>query len=136
MNPTSVLVTRPCDQAKTTSLDEWFLTAAERGNAATRLDSRHRDGAAWTTGNEVRPLIHGKPYFAELLSRVRDLRAGDVLLFTDWRGDPDQLLADAGPAVSAAFCEAARRGVAVRGLVWRSHPDRIRFSAQENRHLG
>ena len=111
-------------------------TAAERGNPATRLDSRHPDGAAWTTGNEVRPLIHGKPYFAELLSRVRDLRAGDLLLFTDWRGDPDEWLADAGPEVSAAFCAAARRGVAVRGLVWRSHLDRFQFSEQENRHLG
>ena len=38
-------------------LADWFLTAAERGNPATRLDSRHPDGAAWTTGNEVRPLI-------------------------------------------------------------------------------
>jgi hypothetical protein len=64
-------------------LNDWFLTAAERGNPATRLDSRHPDGLAWTVGNEVRPLIHGKPYFAELLSRVRDLRANDLLLFTD-----------------------------------------------------
>jgi phosphatidylserine/phosphatidylglycerophosphate/cardiolipin synthase-like enzyme len=117
-------------------LDDWFLTAAERGNPATRLDSRHPDGAALTTGNQVRPLIHGKTYFAELLARVRDLRAGDLLLFTDWRGDPDELLADAGPEVSAAFCAAARRGVAVRGLVWRSHLDRFQFSEQENRHLG
>jgi phosphatidylserine/phosphatidylglycerophosphate/cardiolipin synthase-like enzyme len=117
-------------------LHDWFLTAAERGNPATRLDSRHQDGAAWTTGNQVRPLIHGKTYFAELLSRVRDLRAGDLLLFTDWRGDPDELLADAGPQVSAAFCAAAGRGVTVRGLVWRSHLDRFQFSEQENRHLG
>jgi phosphatidylserine/phosphatidylglycerophosphate/cardiolipin synthase-like enzyme len=117
-------------------LEEWFLTAAERGNAATRLDNRHPDGAAWTTGNEVRPLIHGKAYFAELLSSVSALDAGDLLLFTDWRGDPDQWLADAGPAVSTAFGEAARRGVHVRGLVWRSHLDRLRFSGQENRHLG
>ncbi len=117
-------------------VNDWFLTAAERGNPATRLDSRHPGGAAWTVGNEVRPLIHGKPYFAELLSRVRDLRAGDLLLFTDWRGDPDEWLTDAGPAVSAAFGTAARRGVAVRGLVWRSHLDRLQFSGQENRHLG
>ncbi len=117
-------------------LDDWFLTAAERGNPATRLDSRHPDGAAWTTGNEVRPLIHGKPYFAELLSRVRDLRAGDLLLFTDWRGDPDQWLADAGPEVAAAFSDAARRGALVRGLVWRSHLDQLQFSGRENRHLG
>jgi phosphatidylserine/phosphatidylglycerophosphate/cardiolipin synthase-like enzyme len=117
-------------------LADWFLTAAERDNPATRLDSRHPDGAAWTTGNEVRALIHGKRYFAELLSRVRAMDGGDLLLFTDWRGDPDQWLGDAGPAVSTAFCEAARRGVHVRGLVWRSHLDRFRFSGQENRHLG
>jgi len=117
-------------------LDDWFLTSAERGNPATRLDSRHPDEAAWSRGNEVRPLIYGRPYFAELLSHVRYLGAGDLLLFTDWRGDPDEWLTDAGPAVSAAFCAAAQRGVAVRGLVWRSHLDRLRFSEQENRHLG
>jgi phosphatidylserine/phosphatidylglycerophosphate/cardiolipin synthase-like enzyme len=117
-------------------LADWFLTAAERGNPATRLDSRHPDGSAWTTGNDVRPLIHGKPYFAELLARVRDLRAGDLLLFTDWRGDPDELLADVGPEVGAAFCGAAQRGATVRGLVWRSHLDRFQFSERENRHLG
>jgi phosphatidylserine/phosphatidylglycerophosphate/cardiolipin synthase-like enzyme len=117
-------------------LHDWFLTAEQRGNPATRLDSRHPDGAAWTMGNEVRPLIHGKPYFAELLSRVSGLRAGDLLLFTDWRGDPDERLADAGPEVSAAFGAAAERGAEVRGLVWRSHLDRFQFSEQENRHLG
>jgi phosphatidylserine/phosphatidylglycerophosphate/cardiolipin synthase-like enzyme len=117
-------------------LNDWFLTAAERGNPATRLDSRHPDGTAWTAGNQVRPLIHGATYFAELLARVRELRAGDLLLFTDWRGDPDELLADGGPEVSAAFCAAARRGATVRGLVWRSHLDRFQFSQQENRHLG
>ena len=67
-------------------VDEWFLTAAERGNTATRLDSRHPDGAAWTTGNQVRPLLHGAAYFSELLAAVRAMEAGDLLLFTDWRG--------------------------------------------------
>ena len=31
---------------------------------------------------------------------------------------------------------AARRGVSVKGLLWRSHADRLGFSAKENRHLG
>jgi phosphatidylserine/phosphatidylglycerophosphate/cardiolipin synthase-like enzyme len=115
-------------------LDDWFLTATERGNPATRLDDG--DGVAWSAGNQVRPLIHGAPYFAELLSQVSALRAGDLLLFTDWRGDPDERLAEAGPSVTEAFCAAARRGVVVRGLVWRSHLDRLQFSKQENRHLG
>ncbi len=115
---------------------DWFLSAAERGNPATRLDSRHGDGAAWTSGNEVRPLIHGSRYFAELASRVAQLSAGDLLLFTDWRGDPDERLGPAGPAVSDAFCAAAKRGVRVAGLIWRSHFDRLAYSEEENRHLG
>src|SRR5664280_120470 len=39
-------------------------------------------------------------------------------------------------AVSRALCEAAGRGVDVRGLVWRSHLDKVGLSAAENRHLG
>jgi len=84
----------------------------------------------------VRPLVHGAAYFAELLAGVEGLRAGDSLLFTDWRGDCDELLAGAGSEVAHVLCAAARRGVVVKGLVWRSHPDRLRFSARENRHLG
>jgi phosphatidylserine/phosphatidylglycerophosphate/cardiolipin synthase-like enzyme len=116
-------------------IDDWFLTAAERGNPATGLDAR-RGGVAWSAGNEVRPLIHGAAYFAELLARVPALRAGDLLMFTDWRGDANELLTPAGPAIADLFCAAARRGVLVRGLLWRSHLDRFRFSRQENRQLG
>ena len=118
-------------------LDEWFLTAAQRGNPATRLDSRHPDGLAWSVGNEVRPLIHGMSYFDRLLTRVNAMQTGDLLMFTDWRGDPDEWL-DGGPdtAVADVFCAAAKRGVLVRGLLWRSHLDRFQFSEQENRSLG
>jgi phosphatidylserine/phosphatidylglycerophosphate/cardiolipin synthase-like enzyme len=117
-------------------IDDWFLTSAERGNPATRLDSRHGNGMAWTAGNRVRPLIHGATYFAELATRIPATRAGDLVLFTDWRGDPDERLAEQGPQISHLLCEAAQRGVTVRGLVWRSHLDRFQFSEQENRHLG
>ena len=119
------------------ALPEWFLSAAERRNPATRLDRRHPDGAAWSTGNAATPLVHGAHYFAELVDCVTQLQRGDLLLFTDWRGDPDQLLTgDPDSAVSQAFCEAARRGVDVRGLIWRSHLDKLAFSSAENRHLG
>jgi phosphatidylserine/phosphatidylglycerophosphate/cardiolipin synthase-like enzyme len=127
---------RPRILAGDVGVDEWFLTAAERGNTATRLDSRHRDGAAWTTGNQVRPLLHGAAYFAELLAAVRALEAGDLLLFTDWRGDPDERLDGPGTEVVQVLAGAARRGVIVRGLLWRSHLDRFRFSLQEHRDLG
>jgi phosphatidylserine/phosphatidylglycerophosphate/cardiolipin synthase-like enzyme len=113
-----------------------FLTADERGNPDTVLDRRHTHGDAWSCGNAVRPLVHGTAYFAELCRRVDSMRQGDLLLFTDWRGDPDQRLDGDGREVGAVFAAAASRGVVVRGLVWRSHLDRFAFSAEENRHLG
>jgi phosphatidylserine/phosphatidylglycerophosphate/cardiolipin synthase-like enzyme len=115
---------------------EWFLSASERGNPATRLDRRHDDGLAWSQGNDVSPLIHGAPYFAELLRSVRQMRADDLLLFTDWRGDPDERLDGPDTEVSRVLSDAASRGVIVKGLIWRSHLDRLSFSEQENRHLG
>ena len=116
---------------------DWYLTADERGNPSTRLDRRHPDGRSWTEGNLVTPLVHGRTYFAALVERVSQMRGGDLLLFVDWRGDPDQrLTGERGSEVAALFADAARRGVDVRGLVWRSHWDRLAFSAGENRHLG
>ena len=94
-------------------------------------------GEAWSTGNAAVPLVYGATYFAELLRCVAQLRRGDLLLLTDWRGDPDQrLTGDRESGVSQALCEAVRRDVDVRGLIWRSHLDKLRFSASENRHLG
>jgi phosphatidylserine/phosphatidylglycerophosphate/cardiolipin synthase-like enzyme len=119
------------------ALADWFLTAAERGNGATRLDDRHPDGAAWSRGNSVRPLIHGATYFAELKRAVEQMVRGDLLVFVDWRGDPDEMLTpEPGSEVSRVLCGAAGRGVDVRGLIWRSHLDRFQFSEVENRHLG
>ena len=117
-------------------VSEWLLSASQRGNPATSLDRRHSNGSAWTGGNDVQALVHGAAYFPELLRCVRQMRAGDLLLFTDWRGDPDQLLDGPGTEVSRILCEAAAEGVVVKGLVWRSHLDRFAFSEQENRHLG
>jgi phosphatidylserine/phosphatidylglycerophosphate/cardiolipin synthase-like enzyme len=118
-------------------IDDWFLRASERGNPATTIDSAHPGEQAWSTGNLVRPLIHGATYFAELAHAVRKMRAGDLLLFADWRGDPDErLTGDRGSEVAGLLCAAAERGVLVRGLIWRSHLDRLQFSAEENRHLG
>ena len=116
---------------------DWYLTADERGNPSTLLDRRHPDGRSWTEGNLVTPLVHGRAYFAALGERVSQMREGDLLLFVDWRGDPDQrLTGERGSEVATLFADAARRGVDVRGLVWRSHWDRLAFSAGENRHLG
>jgi phosphatidylserine/phosphatidylglycerophosphate/cardiolipin synthase-like enzyme len=127
---------RPDELAEGT-LENWFLLGSERGNDFTGLDRRHPDGAAWTSGNRVETLVHGATYFGRLLEAVRGLDARDQLFFTDWRGDPDERLGDSPEtAIGAVLSEAVHRGVSVKGLLWRSHADRLGFSAKENRHLG
>ncbi|MGY1786975.1 phospholipase D family protein [Geodermatophilus sp. SYSU D00698] len=111
-----------------TAPEDWLLSAEERGNAATALP-------AWTEGNLAEPLVHGAAYFDRLVECVEGLDEGDHLFFTDWRGDPDEELRPGGPTVAQLFTEAVRRGVTVRGLVWRSHVDWLSFSARENRAL-
>ena len=118
-------------------LAAWFLTSAERGNDFTGLDRRREGGVAWSIGNRVETLVHGATYFRRLLDAIRGLGSGDHVYFTDWRGDPDQLLSDDPDSrVGAVLAGAVRRGVMVRGLMWRSHLDRFGFSAEENRNLG
>ena len=41
-------------------IEDWFLTQGERGNDATEIDRRRGDGTAWTHGNDVRVLVHGR----------------------------------------------------------------------------
>ena len=125
------------EESAASVLESWFLTSSERGNDFTGLDRRRPDGLAWSTGNKVETLVHGAVYFRRLLGAVRELGAGDRLYFTDWRGDPDQRLGDdPDTEVGAVLAAAALRGVIVKGLLWRSHLDRLGFSAKENRHLG
>lgn len=107
----------------------WFLTTTERGNPACRLP-------ASSAGNSVRALVNGSSYFARLVDEVRALEADDHLFFTDWRGDADELLCPDGPTVAELFGDAARRGIVVKGLIWRSHSDKMAYSEQENRELG
>ncbi|GAB3258442.1 phospholipase D family protein [Nocardioides dilutus] len=116
---------------------EWFLTSEERENPHTRIDEVRGDGTAWSGGNTVRAIVHGRPYFAELHERISELGPGDRFYFADWQGDPDQLLTDdPGSALSTTLVAAVERGVDVRGLLWRSHWHRLGFSAHRHRHLG
>ena len=107
----------------------WFLTESERGNPDT-------DVPFWRDGNVAEPLVHGRTYFEELAKEVEACGPGDYVFFTDWRGDPDELVRDGGPTVAELFSSAAERGVVVKGLVWRSHLDKLQYSEEENRHLG
>ena len=59
------------------------------------------------------------------------------MLFTDWQGDADERLTGrAGQRGRRGARRADERGVDVRGLVWRSHWEKIGFTAGENRRLG
>jgi hypothetical protein len=65
----------------------------------------------------VPPYVHGADYFARHFEVVEAALAGDRIFFTDWRGNSDERLTDVGPTIGELLCEAARRGVHVRGLL-------------------
>lgn len=107
-------------------IDDWFLTGEERGN-------RGSDLPAWTVGNDVRPLVHGRPYLGALHEAVHAAGAGDLILVAGWRTDPGQRLGESsfGPVLTAA----ARRGALVRALLWRSHSPLIGYFADMHGRL-
>src|SRR5450631_2735759 len=116
-------------------LDDWFLTPDERGNGETRIDDRIEMRVAWTEGNDVHALIDGTSYFSRLVKAFSTLERNDQVRFTDWRSDGDERLTAEGPTIRALITETSQRGVDVRGLLWRSHSDRLSFSAKENRRF-
>ena len=107
---------------------DWFLTGDERGNPSTSLHP-------WTEGNLVTPLVHGATYYGRLLDELRRLGPDAWVHILDWRGDGDERLDGEGTEVGHVLAGLARRGVSVRGLLWRSHPDEARLSEQEAVHL-
>ena len=111
---------------------DWMLTGEERRNNHSWL---YQHGDAWSDGNLVRPLVHGAAYFAQLLEELRELGEGDQVYIADWRGDPDERLDGPGSAVGVELARAASAGTQVRGLIWRSHMDRLKMSGKENRTL-
>ncbi len=125
------------DASRPVAVEEWLLSKDERGNPRTVLDAGHPDQVAWSLGNHVVPLIHGSSYFAALAAKIAQTGPGDLVYFTDWRGDPDQQLGEDETSRAKDLLAAAdRRGADVRGLIWRSHWDKLSFSAEQNRLLG
>jgi phosphatidylserine/phosphatidylglycerophosphate/cardiolipin synthase-like enzyme len=116
----------------------WFLTPAERGNPDTGIDrTPHDDGKAWIAGNRVRLLVHGATYFRRLYEELCTLRPRDRVYLTDWSGDADErLLPDGETTIGKVLCDLAENDVEVRGLIWRSHSDKVSFTAQANQHFG
>lgn len=119
------------------NIEDWFLTATERGNPDTRLDASHSDARAWSVGNHAQPLVHGARYFAQLCRCLNRVGAGDLVMFTDWQSNADeQLTDDPATTLGAVLIGALDRGADVRVLVWRSHARRLGYSAEEHRSLG
>ena len=110
---------------------EWFLSAEERGNPATTVNHDGEPDRAWTVGNRVEPLIHGATYFSRLVGCLSMLGPGDQVSLVDWRGDDDELLGPSGPRLDELLSGLARRGVGIRGLLWRSHPKMFGFNEGE-----
>ena len=115
-------------------LSKWLLVGDERGNTATKV-GRTTEHPPWTTGNEVRVLVHGAEYFARLAECSRELRSGDQVFLTDWRGDDDEFLSDDGPRLGELLVDLEHRGVDVRGLLWRSHPRFMGYSEETQSEL-
>ncbi len=113
----------------------WFLTAPERGNPHTEIDAYKDADRGWTTGNRAMALVHGATYFARLYEELCRIEPGGWVHFTDWRGDPDERLAGPNTEVSVVLADLAARGIHVRGLMWRSHPQATKFSEEANFHL-
>ncbi len=116
-------------------LDAWFLTGPERGNPATGIDRERGGATAWTEGNSVEVLIDGASYFRRLHRALSALQRGDSVWLTDWQGDADELLEGPGTEVGRVLVGLVRRGVSVRGLVWRSHPRWAHFAERDNAAL-
>ena len=115
-------------QPREGSVGDWFLSEFERGNGATRL-------RAWTEGNTVRPLVHGRVYYDALASVLAAAGDGDSVQFVGWRGDSDELLAEGGPTVGEALSGAASRGARVCGLLWHAHTGVVGSQVGPNRML-
>jgi phosphatidylserine/phosphatidylglycerophosphate/cardiolipin synthase-like enzyme len=113
----------------------WLLTAAERGNPATTIDAARAGGRAWTVGNLVRVHVDGAAYFARLHELLSGLGPGDWVYLTDWRIDATRRLVGPGTQLGPLLARLARDGVAIRGLVWRSHTALVRMNQDANRVL-
>ena len=103
----------------------WFLGDGDRANPATDLRT-------FTIGNLVQPLVDGRSYFARLHAELNATEPGDQVYFLDFRGDLDELLDGPDSAVGDVLGRAARRGVKVFGLLWRSQPKALRQSEEAN----
>ena len=107
------------------ALADWFISDRERANPATGLRS-------FSVGNRVEPLVDGAEYFSRLCNEIASTQSGDQSISSEFRGDMDERLVGEGTEVGDLLRAAARRGVQVFGLLWRSHPKLLNQSEEAN----
>ena len=88
-------------------VEDWFLTADERGNRMTRID-RGANAAGWSAGNRVEVLIDGATYFRRLHEVLCSLGRDDWVHFTDWEGAPDERLVGSGTELAEVLADLAQ----------------------------
>ncbi|HEX2578420.1 MAG TPA: phospholipase D family protein [Aquihabitans sp.] len=125
----------PVGEAAPGDPEAWFLTADERGNPGTLIDARRGDGRAWTAGNDVLVHIDGASYFPRLHAALQGAEPGEHVWITDWEGDASERLDGPETEIGRTLEALARRGVEIKGLLWRSHPRQAHFNEQDNMHL-
>jgi phosphatidylserine/phosphatidylglycerophosphate/cardiolipin synthase-like enzyme len=103
----------------------WLLTERERNNPSSGI-------RAFTTGNRVTAHVHGRSYFRRLCEVLRAMEPGDRLMLSAFRVDGEQLLDGPATSMSELVTAAVRKGVDVRGLIWRSQPGKLEQSEEEN----
>ncbi|QXC60144.1 hypothetical protein KSP35_17550 [Aquihabitans sp. G128] len=123
------------ERRSTNDPSDWFLDVDERGNRWTQIDRRRQDGCAWTSGNDVAVHRDGRSYFERLHQVLAQVPAAGHVWLADWEGHADERLDGPDTEVGAVLGALADRGVAVRGLLWRSHPRQAHFDEQDNMHL-
>ncbi len=99
---------------------DWFLSAEERGNWTTRIDDAHPQ-TSWSPGGRVTAHIDGTRYFRRLHDVLSRLRADDCVYLTGWRMNSAVRLGGPGTELGPLLADLAGRGVAIRGLLWRSY---------------
>jgi len=83
----------------------------------------------------VRVHVDGAAYFRRVVELLTRLRDGDSVFICDWEGHRDEVLVGPGSEVGRLIECLVRRGVDVRGLLWRSHPRQAHFAEQDNAAL-
>ena len=115
-----------------TWVEDWFLTAEERGQSAGRGSTRARaqPAGARATGSRCSSTAR-RTSGASTRSSARcapttgcTSPTGRVTPTSDWSAP--------APSSRTVLEDLAARGVHVRGLLWRSHPAQVNFSEQQN----